>query len=102
MFHCHILLIPRPTLWEDMQVDLERLHHAECAGHLGSASSQIELRVRVRRDAKVAHRLVEKAIDFVVGDGEDADYEVYFRDFVLEAFRGRGRGCRDWISMLRA
>ena len=51
---------------------------------------------------KVAHRLVEKAIDFVVGDGEDADYEVYFREFVLEAFRGRGRECRDWISMLRA
>jgi hypothetical protein len=77
-----------------MQVDLERLHHAECAGHLDSARPQIELRVRVRGDVKTARRLVEKAIEFVVGDGEDADHEVDFRDFVLEAFEGAEIGYR--------
>lgn len=75
-----------------MQVDLERLHQAECAGHLDSARPQIELRVRVRGDVNMARKLVEKAIEFVVGDGEDAGHEVYFRDFVLEAFEDVVKG----------
>jgi len=85
-----------------MQVNLERRYHAECAGHLDSARPQIELRVRVWGDVKIARRLVEKAIGFVVGDGEDANHEVDFRDFVLEAFEGVVEGAEIGISMSSA
>ena len=50
----------------------------------------------------MARRLVEKAIEFVVGDDEDADHEVDFRDFVLETFEGVVEGAEIGISMSSA